>query len=209
VLDSQPRTANATAGEVTELFVAVAVRFHGPFLEREPKVDVRIIELLFFAAAAGKRAEWKKSMLHPLPLRHRPAGSRAANDFAPRLHLSQEQARHPLVGAARESVNRQLHPGAMTSFSICSAAAYCLQNQNKLTAIARTDCGAFTARVAPDPSNRAPRNAGHIVMNRLARQVGAFLLARSRRARLGCGPPHRRGRGLPCDAPPEKIPDWL
>src|SRR6201991_1936170 len=45
VLDGQERTADATAGEPTELFVLRREDFLG-FLEREPKVAVRLIELL-------------------------------------------------------------------------------------------------------------------------------------------------------------------
>src|SRR6201986_1476153 len=45
VLDRQARTADATAGEATELFVVRREDFMG-FLERGPKVAIRVIELL-------------------------------------------------------------------------------------------------------------------------------------------------------------------
>src|SRR5215813_7167526 len=45
VLDGQDRTADATAGEASELFVLRREDFLS-FLEREPKVAVKLIELL-------------------------------------------------------------------------------------------------------------------------------------------------------------------
>src|SRR5580692_9303321 len=45
VLDGQSRTADAAAGEASELFVVRREDFLS-FLEREPKVAIRIIELL-------------------------------------------------------------------------------------------------------------------------------------------------------------------
>src|ERR1700749_1804165 len=45
ILDRQARTADATAGEATELFVVRREDFMG-FLERGPKVAIRVIELL-------------------------------------------------------------------------------------------------------------------------------------------------------------------
>jgi CRP/FNR family transcriptional regulator, cyclic AMP receptor protein len=45
VLDGQPRTADATAGEATEMFVLRREDFLS-HLEREPKVAIKIIQLL-------------------------------------------------------------------------------------------------------------------------------------------------------------------
>src|SRR3982074_3405583 len=65
VLDRQPRTADATAGEPTELFVLRREDFLS-HLEREPKVAIKIIQLLC------QRIRWQsermeESVLAPLP----------------------------------------------------------------------------------------------------------------------------------------------
>ena len=67
VLDGQSRTADATAGEATELFVLRREDFLA-FLEREPKVAIKLIMLLC------QRIRWQsermeESMLQPLPVR--------------------------------------------------------------------------------------------------------------------------------------------
>src|SRR3981081_3795980 len=67
VLDGQRRTADATAGEATELFVLRREDFLA-HLEREPKVAIKIIMLLC------QRIRWQsermeESMLQPLPVR--------------------------------------------------------------------------------------------------------------------------------------------
>src|SRR6202048_1022036 len=67
VLDGQSRTADATAGEPTELFVLRREDFL-PHREREPKVAIKIIMLLC------QRIRWQsermeESMLQPLPVR--------------------------------------------------------------------------------------------------------------------------------------------
>src|SRR3979490_1856907 len=67
VLDGESRTADATAGEPTELFVLRREDFLG-HLEREPRVAIKIIKLLC------QRIRWQsermeESMLQPLPVR--------------------------------------------------------------------------------------------------------------------------------------------
>src|SRR6201992_1643473 len=67
ILDGPPRTADATAGEASELFVLRREDFLS-HLEREPKVAIKIIQLLC------QRIRWQsermeESMLHPLPVR--------------------------------------------------------------------------------------------------------------------------------------------
>src|SRR4030081_3370523 len=67
VLDGQPRTADATAGEPTELFVLRREDFLS-HLERAPRVAIKIIQLLC------PRLRWQsermeESMLQPLPVR--------------------------------------------------------------------------------------------------------------------------------------------
>src|SRR5262249_10730910 len=66
-LDGQPRTADATAGEASELFVLRREDFLS-HLEREPKVAIKIIQLLC------QRIRWQsermeESMLQALPVR--------------------------------------------------------------------------------------------------------------------------------------------
>src|ERR1700746_1270057 len=67
VMDGQERTADATAGEASELFVLRREDFLS-FLEREPKVAIKIIVLLC------QRIRWQsermeESVLQPLPVR--------------------------------------------------------------------------------------------------------------------------------------------
>src|ERR1700732_1138951 len=67
VLDGQSRTADAAAGAPTELFVLRREDFLS-FLEREPRVAIKIIQLLC------QRIRWQsermeESMLQPLPVR--------------------------------------------------------------------------------------------------------------------------------------------
>src|SRR5712664_674466 len=67
VLDGESRTADATAGEPTELFVLRREDFLS-HLEREPRVAIKIIQLLC------QRIRWQsermeESMLQPLPVR--------------------------------------------------------------------------------------------------------------------------------------------
>src|ERR1700709_965044 len=67
VLDGQSRTADAAAGEPTELFVLRREDFLGP-LERAPRVAVKLIQLLC------QRIRWmsermEESVLQPLPVR--------------------------------------------------------------------------------------------------------------------------------------------
>ena len=76
------------------------------FLEREPKVAIKIIALLC------QRIRWQsermeESVLQPLPVRLARRLCALATDFGSEVHISQEQL-GVFVGAARESVNRQL-----------------------------------------------------------------------------------------------------
>src|SRR3977135_4650501 len=67
VLDGQNRTADATAGEPTELFVLRREDFLGQ-LEREPKVAIKIIQLL--CQRIRRQSErMEESVLQPPPAR--------------------------------------------------------------------------------------------------------------------------------------------
>src|ERR1700755_2326171 len=79
VLDGQSRTADATAGEPTELFVLPREDFLG-HLEREPRVAIKIIQLLC------QRIRWQsermeESMVQPLPVRLPPRPGAAGGAF--------------------------------------------------------------------------------------------------------------------------------
>jgi CRP-like cAMP-binding protein len=104
-LDGQPRTAGATAVEPTEVFVLHRGEFIA-YLERDPRVAVRLIELLC------QRIRWisermEESVLLPLHARLARRLCALAYDFGADVHISQEEL-GVYVGAARESVNRQL-----------------------------------------------------------------------------------------------------
>ncbi|MGY3441875.1 MULTISPECIES: Crp/Fnr family transcriptional regulator [unclassified Bradyrhizobium] len=136
VLDGQDRTADATAGEPTELFVLRREDFLG-FLEREPKVAVRLIELLC------QRIRWQsermeESVLQPLPVRLARRLCALAEDFGSEVHISQEQL-GIFVGAARESVNRQLQTWRKDGIVDLQRGRIMLHNMTKLTAVARND----------------------------------------------------------------------
>jgi CRP-like cAMP-binding protein len=105
LLDGQPRTADAVAAEASELFILRRSDFLN-FLESEPKVAIRVIELLC------QRVRWisermEETALMPLQARLARRLCALAEDFGSELTISQEQL-GIYVGAARESVNRQL-----------------------------------------------------------------------------------------------------
>jgi CRP-like cAMP-binding protein len=136
VLDGQNRTADATAGEVSELFVLRREDFLA-FLEREPQVAVRLIELLC------QRIRWmsermEESVLQPLPVRLARRLCALASDYGSEVHISQEQL-GIFVGAARESVNRQLQHWRKDGILDLQRGRILLQNMNKLTAVARNE----------------------------------------------------------------------
>lgn len=105
LFDGQPRTADAVAAEPSELFMVRRSDFLG-YLEREPRVTVRLLELLC------QRIRWvsdrmEEAVLLPLHTRLARRLCALADDFGSEVHISQEEL-GVYVGAARESVNRQL-----------------------------------------------------------------------------------------------------
>jgi CRP-like cAMP-binding protein len=105
LLDGQARTADATATEKSELYVLRRDDFLA-YLQREPSVSLRLIELLC------QRIRWtsermEEASLLPLNVRLAKRLVSLAADFGSEVHISQEQLGQ-YVGAARESVNRQL-----------------------------------------------------------------------------------------------------
>jgi len=105
LLDGGPRTADAVAAEAGELFVLPRSEFLN-YLERDPRLAVRIIELL--CARIRQTNENMEARIF-LPLRARLARrlSALADDFGVELHITQEEL-GTLLGVARETVNRQL-----------------------------------------------------------------------------------------------------
>lgn len=104
-LDGQSRMSAATAGEPTELFVLRRDDFLG-HLEREPRVAVKLIQLLC-ARIRSMSERMEESVAQPLSVRLARRLCALAADFGSEVHISQEQL-GVFVGAARESVNRQL-----------------------------------------------------------------------------------------------------
>jgi CRP-like cAMP-binding protein len=136
VLDGQSRTADAAASEPTELFVLRREDFLG-HLEREPRVAVKLIMLLC------QRIRWmsermEESVLQPLPVRLARRLCALASDFGSEVHISQEQL-GVFVGAARESVNRQLQLWRKDGILDLQRGRILLQNMTKLTALARNE----------------------------------------------------------------------
>jgi CRP-like cAMP-binding protein len=136
VLDGQERTADATASQATELFVLRREEFLD-FLEREPKVAIKIIQLLC------QRIRWQsermeESVLQPLPIRLARRLCALADDFGSEVHISQEQL-GIFVGAARESVNRQLQTWRKDGILELQRGRILLQDLTKLSAIAHSD----------------------------------------------------------------------
>jgi CRP/FNR family cyclic AMP-dependent transcriptional regulator len=105
LLDGQARTANAVAAQDCELYVLRRPDFMA-FIEREPRIAIRLIELLC------QRLRWMNERMEEvalLPLHARMARRLAglALDFGTELHLTQGELSE-FVGGARESVSRQL-----------------------------------------------------------------------------------------------------
>jgi len=105
LFDGQPRTADAIAAEPSELFTVRRSDFLA-YLEREPRITLRLLEMLC------QRIRWvsdrmEEAVLLPLHARLARRLCALAEDFGSEVHISQEEL-GVYVGAARESVNRQL-----------------------------------------------------------------------------------------------------
>jgi CRP-like cAMP-binding protein len=105
LLDGRPRTADAIASGPTELFMIRRSDFQN-LLQRHPSIALKIIELLC------ERVRWtsermEEASLMSLPLRLARRLLKLADDFGEEILISQEDL-SVLVGAARETVNRQL-----------------------------------------------------------------------------------------------------
>lgn len=105
LLDGRARTADATAVEETELFV-IRRRDFLELLTRRPALAIRLIEFLC------ERLRWvstrvEEATLLPLDVRLARRLIALGEDYGAELVISQDQLA-VFVGAARESVNRQL-----------------------------------------------------------------------------------------------------
>lgn len=134
VLDGQPRTADATAAEPSELFVLRRNDFLS-YLESEPRVAVKLIALLC------QRIRWvsdriEESVLLPLHVRLARRLCALATDFGLEVHISQEQL-GIYVGASRESVNRQLQQWRQQGILEIRRGRILLLNADRLRAAAR------------------------------------------------------------------------
>jgi CRP-like cAMP-binding protein len=136
VLDGQSRTADATAGEPSELFVLRREDFLA-HLEREPKVAVKII-LLLCQRIRRQSERTEESVLQSLPVRLARRLCALASDYGSEVHISQEQL-GVFVGAARESVNRQLQHWRKDGILDLQRGRILLLNMNRLTAVARNE----------------------------------------------------------------------
>jgi CRP/FNR family transcriptional regulator, cyclic AMP receptor protein len=137
MLDGQVRTADATAGEPTELFVLRREDFLG-HLEREPGVAIKIITSLCQRIRWMSERMEESSVLQPLPVRLARRLCALASDVGSEVHISQEQL-GIFVGAARESVNRQLQLWRKDGILDLQRGRILLQNMTKLTAVARNE----------------------------------------------------------------------
>ena len=106
LLDGHPRTADAVAAEACELFVLARDTFLG-YLERDPKLAVKIIELLC-RRIRSTNDRMEETIFLPLQARLARRLRTLAEDFGSEVHITQEELAG-LMGVARESVNRQLN----------------------------------------------------------------------------------------------------
>ena len=136
MLDGEARTADATAGEASELFVLRREDLLG-HLEREPRVAIKLIALL------SRRIRWmtermEEAVVQPLPVRLARRLCALTSDVGSEVHISQEQL-GIFVGAARESVNRQLQHWRRDGILDLRRGRIVLLNMGRLTAMARDE----------------------------------------------------------------------
>lgn len=136
VLDGRTRSADAVAAEATEMFVLRREDLLA-YLEREPKVAIRLIELLC-ARLRQVSERMEESMLQPLPVRMARRLCALAEDYGSEVHISQEQL-GIYVGAARESINRQLQQWRRDGILELKRGRIELLNLKKLASEARSE----------------------------------------------------------------------
>jgi CRP-like cAMP-binding protein len=80
----------------------------------------------------------EESILQPLPVRMARRLCALADDYGSEVHISQEQL-GVYVGAARESINRQLQQWRKDGILDLQRGRILLKNMSRLTAVARND----------------------------------------------------------------------
>ncbi len=105
LLDGQPRSADATASGRVELFMIRRSDFQD-LLKRQPDITTRIIELLCERLRFSSDRLEEASLL-PFKTRLARRLLKLADDFGGDIAITQEEL-SILVGAGRETVNRQL-----------------------------------------------------------------------------------------------------
>jgi len=133
LFDGLPRTADAIAAEASELFMVRRSDFLA-YLEREPRIAVRLLEMLC------QRIRWisdrmEEAVLLPLHARLARRLCMLADDFGSEVHISQEEL-GVYVGAARESVNRQLQEWRRAGIIELRRGRISLLDIERLTAVA-------------------------------------------------------------------------
>lgn len=136
LFDGQPRTADAVAAEATELFVLKRADFLA-LLNKDAQIAIRVIEFLC------QRLRWvsdrlEEATLLPLPVRLARRLIRLGQDFGSEVNISQEQLAN-YVGAARESVNRQLQVWRRAGILDLRRGAILVLDMQKLSAESRAD----------------------------------------------------------------------
>ena len=136
LLDGRPRTAEARALEPTELFTLRRPDFLR-FLEQNPAVAVKVVELLC------ERVRWmsdrvEETALLPVEARLARRVVMLAQDYGADLDISQEELAQ-FVGAARESVNRQLQEWKRDGLVMLARSRIRLLDPKRLSALCQAD----------------------------------------------------------------------
>lgn len=134
LLDGRARSADAVAGEATDLLTIRRSDFLD-LLRRQPEIALKLIELLC------ERLRWTSDRMEevsllPLPARLARRLLKLADDFGEEIEISQEEL-STLVGVARETVNRQLQIWRKTGIVDLGRARVIIKDQPRLTAEAR------------------------------------------------------------------------
>jgi CRP-like cAMP-binding protein len=129
ILDGRPRSADAAASGPAELFV---IRRHDfqDLLARQPEITFRIIELLCDRLRNSSERLEEASYL-PLKLRLARRLLKHSEDFGEDIAITQEEL-SILVGAGRETVNRQLQKWQKSGYIRLGRARVLILDRNGL-----------------------------------------------------------------------------
>ena len=134
LLDGRERTADAAALEPCDLFVLQRRDFLS-FLDRNPRIAIRLMEILC------ERLRWmsmrmEEATLLPVEARLARRLIMLAEDYGAEIEASQEELGQ-FVGAARESVNRQLRAWQVEGFVKLARSRVTVLAPERLAAIGR------------------------------------------------------------------------